>query len=72
MLNLLYSTAKAEKTALLKRKVKREEVVGDFFVTCFLFLWIWMMQPKINEMIQCEENPPLTSDDLTDFNSYSN
>lgn len=72
MLYLLYYTGKAYKTALLKRKVQREEVVGEFFMTWFLFVGIWMMQPKINEMIQGEENPPLASEDLTDFKTYSN
>lgn len=72
MLYVLYYTAKAYKTALLKRKVERIEVVGEFFMAWILFVGIWMMQPNINEMIQREENPPLASEENTDFNQYSN
>jgi len=72
MLYLLYFTAKTYKTAIVKRKVAREEVIGEFFMSWFLFVGIWLMQPKINEMIEGEENPTLAEPESINFNTYSN
>lgn len=69
---MIYYTAKAYKTALLKRKVQRDEVIGEFFMGLFLFIGVWLLQPKINELIKGEENPPLADSEGTDFTTYSN
>lgn len=69
---LVYYTAKAYKTALLKRKVSREEVVGEFFMILFLFAGVWALQPKINQIIEGEINPEEAEPEHTDFTKYSN
>lgn len=68
----VYYTAKAYKTALLKRKVNREEVVGEFFMVLFLFAGIWVLQPRINQIIEGEINPEAAESEDPDFSKYSN
>ncbi len=68
----VYYTAKAFKTALLKRKVNREEVVGEFFMILFLFARIWELQPRINQIIEGEINPEAAESGDPDFSKYSN
>ncbi|MHB1277999.1 MAG: hypothetical protein ACYC1Q_06340 [Bacteroidia bacterium] len=69
---VLYYTARAYKTALLKRKVARTEVVGEFFMVLFLFAGVWLLQPKISHIIEGEINPEEAEPENTDFSKYSN
>lgn len=72
MLYALYYTAKAYKTALLRRRVKRGEVLSEFFMIWFLFIGIWFIQPQINEIIKGELDPKEEEAENTDFSSYTN
>ena len=48
----LYFVAKAFKTAELKRKVSFSDFAGEFFLIWFYPIGIWIVQPKINKMIE--------------------
>jgi len=50
MLYCMYFAAKTYKTVELQREVKFGDFVGEFFLVWFLFIGVWIMQPKINEM----------------------
>ena len=47
----MYFAAKTYKSVELQREVKFGDFVGDFFLVWFLFVGIWILQPKINDMI---------------------
>ena len=49
---IIYQTAKIYKTAELKRKVKFKDFIGEFFLFGFYFIGIWILQPKINKLIE--------------------
>lgn len=48
----LYFVAKALKTAELKRKARFSDFAGEFFLIWFFPIGIWIVQPRINKMIQ--------------------
>ena len=51
----LYFVAKTYKTVELQRAVIFSDFVGEFFMTWFIFVGIWIMQPKINKMVEERE-----------------
>ena len=53
----LYFVAKTFKTVELQREVSFSDFVGEFFMIWFYPVGIWIIQPKINKMIeeQCTE-----------------
>ena len=50
----LYFVAKTFKTAELQREVTFSEFLGEFFMIWFFPIGIWVVQPKINEMVNSE------------------
>lgn len=48
----LYFVAKTFKTVELQRDVKFGEFVGEFFMIWFYPIGVWIVQPKINKMIE--------------------
>lgn len=47
----LFFVAKTYKTAILQRKVTFSDFAGDFFLIWFFPIGIWIVQPKINELV---------------------
>ena len=47
--------AKAFKTAELKRRARFSDYIGEFFLLWFSFIGVWIIQPKVNEMVNAEE-----------------
>jgi len=47
----LYFVAKTYKTVELQREVIFSDFAGEFFMIWFYFIGIWIIQPKINEMV---------------------
>ena len=52
MLYILYFTAKTLKTAELQRNVTFSEFIGEFFMIWFFPFGIWIIQPRINKIIE--------------------
>lgn len=50
----IYFTAKTIKTVELQREVKFGEFVGEFFLIWFYFIGVWILQPKINKMVELD------------------
>ena len=48
----LYFVSKTFKTVELQRKVTFSDFAGEFFMICFFPVGIWIIQPKINKMIE--------------------
>ena len=48
----LYFVAKTFKTVELQREVKFSDFAGEFFLIWFYPIGIWIVQPKINKMIE--------------------
>ncbi len=48
----IYFVAKAFKTAELQRKVTFSDFAGEFFMIWFYPIGIWIVQPKINKMVE--------------------
>lgn len=48
----LYFVAKTFKTIELQREVKFGDFAGEFFMIWFYPIGIWILQPKINQMIE--------------------
>jgi len=48
----LYFVAKVFKTVELQRKVTFSDFAGEFFMIWFYPIGIWIVQPKINKMIE--------------------
>jgi hypothetical protein len=48
----LYFVAKVFKTVELQRKVTFSDFAGEFFMIWFFPIGIWIVQPKINKMIE--------------------
>lgn len=48
----LYFVAKTVKTAELQRKVTFGDFVGEFFLIWFFPIGVWIVQPKINELLK--------------------
>ena len=47
----LYFVAKTFKTVELQREVTFSDFAGEFFMIWFFPIGIWVIQPKINKMI---------------------
>ena len=58
MIYCLYFVAKTIKTAELKKKVRFGEFAGEFVLLWFFPIGIWIIQPRINKLVEEE------SDDL--------
>lgn len=52
LLYCLYFVAKTIKTAELQRKVTFSDFAGEFFMIWFYPIGIWIIQPKINQMVK--------------------
>jgi hypothetical protein len=52
MLYSLYFVAKTFKTVELQREVTFSDFAGEFFMIWFFPIGIWIIQPKINKMIE--------------------
>ena len=52
----LYFVSKTYKTVELQRAVTFSDFVGEFFMTWFFFVGIWIMQPKINKWVEERES----------------
>ena len=48
----LYFVAKTYKTVELQREVTFGDFVGEFFLTWFFPIGVWILQPKINKLIK--------------------
>ena len=48
----LYFVAKTIKTVEFQREVGFSDFAGDFFLLWFYFVGIWIIQPKINKMVE--------------------
>jgi hypothetical protein len=48
----LYFVAKTFKTVELQREVQFSDFAGEFFLIWFFPVGIWVIQPKINKMIE--------------------
>ena len=55
MFYCLYFVAKTFKTVELQREVSFSDCVGEFFMIWFFPIGIWVVQPKINKMIENRE-----------------
>lgn len=54
MFYILYFVAKTIKTVELQKEVEFSEFIVEFLLLWFFFIGIWIIQPKINEIIQNE------------------
>ncbi len=52
----LYFIAKTLKTVELQREASFSDFVGEFFLTWFFPIGVWILQPRINKMIKEYEN----------------
>ena len=52
----LYFVSKIFKTVELQRKVTFPDFAGEFFMIWFLPIGIWIIQPRINKMIENKRN----------------
>ncbi len=52
----LYFVAKVFKTVELQRKVTFSDFAGEFFMIWVFFIGIWIIQPKINKMMEDKGN----------------
>ena len=48
----MYFVAKTIKTVELQKEVNFGEFAGEFFMIWFYFVGIWILQPKINKMVE--------------------
>lgn len=51
----MYFVAKTIKTVELQKEVGFSEFAGEFFMIWFYFVGIWILQPKINKMVENED-----------------
>ena len=52
----IYFAAKTIKTVELQREVTFSDFVGEFFLIWFHFIGVWILQPRINKMVENYEN----------------
>lgn len=52
----MYFVAKTIKTVELQKEVSFSDFAGEFFMIWFYIIGIWIIQPKINKMIEDESN----------------
>ena len=57
ILYAMYFVAKTIKTVELQKEVGFSEFAGEFFMIWFYFVGIWILQPKINKMVESEDSP---------------
>lgn len=50
----MYFVAKTFKTVELQKEVRFGEFAGEFFMIWFYFIGIWILQPKINKIVENE------------------
>jgi hypothetical protein len=55
----LYFAAKTYKTAELQRAVGFSDFAGEFFLMWFNPIGVWILQPKINKMVEQQPDAPL-------------
>lgn len=55
----MYMVAKTIKTVELQRPVGFGEFAAEFFMVWFHFIGVWMLQPRINNMIKPGYQPPI-------------
>ena len=48
----LYFVAKTFKTVELQREVTFSDFTGEFFLIWFFFIGVWIIQPKINKLVE--------------------
>jgi hypothetical protein len=48
----LYFVAKTFKTVELQREVSFSDFAGEFFMIWFLLIGIWIIQPKVNRLVE--------------------
>lgn len=48
----LYFVAKTYKTVELQRETSFSDFAGEFFLIWFYFIGVWIIQPKINQMME--------------------
>ena len=53
----LYFVAKTFKTVELQREVTFSDFAGEFFLIWFYPIGIWIVQPKINKMVEDQVSP---------------
>lgn len=56
MFYTIYFVAKTIKTVELQREVSFSDFVAEFFLVWFHFVGVWILQPKINKMVESYEN----------------
>jgi bacteriorhodopsin len=52
---VLYFAAKTFKTVELQREVRFSEFAGEFFMLWIFPIGVWILQPKINKMVEEED-----------------
>ena len=52
MFYMLYFVSKTIKTVELQRELRFSDFAGEFFLLWFYFIGIWIIQPKVNKMIE--------------------
>ncbi|MFK8009771.1 MAG: hypothetical protein AB8H03_25680 [Saprospiraceae bacterium] len=52
---VLYFVAKTYKTVELQREVNFSDFIGEFFMLWFFPIGVWFLQPKINKMMEEED-----------------
>lgn len=57
---MILKTAQIIKTMDLKRKPIGGEYLGEFFLLLFHYIGFWIIQPRINEYAELEENTDKT------------
>lgn len=56
MFYTIYFVAKTIKTVELQREVSFSDFIAEFFLVWFHFIGVWILQPKINKMVENYEN----------------
>jgi hypothetical protein len=56
---VIYFVAKTYKTVELQRAVKFSDFAGEFFLVWFYPVGVWIIQPKINKMIEVSQQEQL-------------
>ena len=54
----IYFVAKTLKIIEKQRRVKTDEYIGEFFLIWFFFIGVWILQPKINQIIANDSPEP--------------
>ncbi len=58
----LYFVAKTLKTVEMQKEVAFGDFVGEFFLIWFYFIGIWFVQPRINKIVEQDQNHSNTSE----------